>query len=117
MLGSQDPLLRDLPILSGAHTLYQISTSFLEEKSSMRLIEPLPIKPKAWAQACWGDYLEINAFPDPVMVEQKLKLTLYKATKEAVIAVREKDRLDAADMTFGMSTSASANHSCIKRST
>ena len=48
---SQDPQSRNLPISSCAHTLYQISTRFSNERSPMRLIEPLPIKPNVWAQA------------------------------------------------------------------
>ena len=45
---SQDSWSRDLVILSilqyNSNTLYQISTSFLEEKSLMHFIKPLPIK-------------------------------------------------------------------------
>ena len=49
---------------------YQISTSFLGNKSPMRLSKPLPIKQK-YLSTSLRDYLQINAFPDLVLVEQK----------------------------------------------
>ena len=59
-----------------------------------------------------GDHLQINAFPDPVLVEQKLQLMLYKITGGVIIAVREKSCLNAANMTLGTSTSASIIYRC-----
>ena len=54
---SQDPQSRDLPVLSTLHYnsaifLYQISTSFLEERSLMCLRSTISL----------GDYLQINDF-------------------------------------------------------
>ena len=42
--------------------LYQINTSFLEKRSPTRLK----------STSLLGDYLQINGFPDPVLVEQEL---------------------------------------------
>ena len=58
--------------------LYQINTSFLEEKSLTRLIKPLPVKQNAWIQACQRNFLQINNFSNAMVMKQKLKLTLYK---------------------------------------
>ena len=52
----------NLSVLSYAHTLYWISTSFLEERSSMYLRNI----------SLLGDYLQINAFLIPVLVEREL---------------------------------------------
>ena len=54
MSRSQNPQLYDLLMLSILHynsfILYQISTSFLEEKSPTHFIELMPIKQNVWAQ-------------------------------------------------------------------
>ena len=55
-------LCYNLSISSYAHTLYQINTSFLEQKSPMRLK----------STSLLGDYLQINTFFILVLVEQKL---------------------------------------------
>ena len=50
--------------------LYQISTSLLVSKSPTRLTEPLLIKQKC-LNTSLRDYLQINAFPELIVVEQK----------------------------------------------
>ena len=59
---SQEPQSLDLPISSCAHNLYQIRTSFLEEESPTRLRNTSSLK----------NYLQIDAFPIPVLMEQEL---------------------------------------------
>ena len=57
-----DAQSRALPILSCAYTLYQISTSFLEKRGPARFRSISLLE----------DYLQINAFLIPMLVEQEL---------------------------------------------
>ena len=93
-------------LVSNQHQLFKGKKFYLSQRAVANQAECL-------STSLLGDYLQINTFLILVLVERELQLMLYKATGGAVVAVREKGRLDVANMTLGMSTLASTYHRCL----
>ena len=87
----------DLPYIDLDITSYT-STLALPGKEVLRIAyKPLPIKQNAWAQA-YKDYLQINAFPDLVVVKQEGSphALQKKATRGAAVSNERDGWLNAA---------------------
>ena len=101
------------PHLSCIKLGYQLALALSKVEVLHVAYEPLPIKQNAWAQA-YKDYLQINAFPDLVVVEREGNphALQRKATGGATSeVVRETAGWTRPDLTLGTSTSASTRPS------
>ena len=78
-------------------TFYTSTLAFSGEEVLYIAYKPSPIKQNAWAQA-YKDYLQINAFPDLVVVEREGSpyALQRKATGRAAVSGERDGWLDAA---------------------